>query len=325
MRNFLATTAIAVVMATGATGAFADGHGNTFMQEAAKGDMRASEFIGMRVYAAEVEDGEAEDLRVRDNALVYNDEAREWDDIGEINDVLMTRDGNVTAVLVDVGGFLGMGEHTVAVSMDQIKFVPENDEGEPEYFLVINSTKEQLEQAPEFDTAILDGDIMDNEQAEADMTGQNVAAEAEAEVKQKTAEVEAEVKQETAEAEAEINQETAETMEAADAKMFPPTDFRVDGYEAVEVGQLTADDLDGARVYGVGDEDVGEISELLLTEDGKIEAAVIDVGGFLGIGERPVKVGFDQLSIQRQNEGGGVRVYIDASEESLEQLPEYDD
>lgn len=308
MRKFLATTALVAVMSTGATGVFAAAHSSMFMNEAAQGEMRASEFIGMRLYAAEVSDDEVKNLRVRDNMLVSGDDEREWNDIGEVNDVLLTRDGNVGAVLVDIGGFLGLGEKTVAVGMDQIKFVSENDEGEGEYFLVINSTQDALESAPEFDTAVLDGDIMDNETAEADMTGQ--------------AEVATEMNTETAEATTEMKTETNDTM--AETRMFPPKDFAVDGYSSVESNQLTAEDLDGARVYGVNDEDVGEISALLLTEEGKITAAVIDVGGFLGIGEKSVEVNFDQLSVQKENEGRSVRIYIDASEDSLKQLPEYE-
>jgi len=67
---------------------------------------------------------------------------------------------------------------------------------------------------------------------------------------------------------------------------------------------------------------VGEIGELLLAEDGKIESAVINVGGFLGMGEKPVAVTFEELQLLR-NEDGELRVYIDATKENLEAQPEY--
>lgn len=60
--------------------------------------------------------------------------------------------------------------------------------------------------------------------------------------------------------------------------------------------------LTGARVYGSGDEDVGEIGELLLTDDGKLDRAVIDVGGFIGIGEKPVAVNLDELTIMQKGD-----------------------
>ena len=54
-----------------------------------------------------------------DGLKVYND-ANE--NIGSINDLLMDKSGNVKIAVIGVGGFLGMGEHLVAVSFDQVKF-----------------------------------------------------------------------------------------------------------------------------------------------------------------------------------------------------------
>ena len=49
-----------------------------------------------------------------------------WNDIGEINDVILTRDGKVHAALVDIGGFLGLGERQVALGMENIRFVSDS-------------------------------------------------------------------------------------------------------------------------------------------------------------------------------------------------------
>jgi sporulation protein YlmC with PRC-barrel domain len=51
---------------------------------------------------------------------VYNDKN---ESIGSINDLLMDKSGNIKAVVLGVGGFLGMGEHLVAIPFDKIKFV----------------------------------------------------------------------------------------------------------------------------------------------------------------------------------------------------------
>jgi hypothetical protein len=51
----------------------------------------------------------------------------------------------------------------------------------------------------------------------------------------------------------------------------------------------------GLNVYNDTNEKLGSISDLLLAKDGKINAAVIGVGGFLGVGERLVAVSFDKL------------------------------
>jgi sporulation protein YlmC with PRC-barrel domain len=51
---------------------------------------------------------------------VYNDSN---ESLGSISDMLTDKSGNIKAVVIGVGGFLGVGEHLVAVSWDKIKFV----------------------------------------------------------------------------------------------------------------------------------------------------------------------------------------------------------
>jgi sporulation protein YlmC with PRC-barrel domain len=53
---------------------------------------------------------------------VYNDNN---ESIGSINDLLTDKGGNIKAVVLGVGGFLGMGAHLVAVPYDKMKFVNE--------------------------------------------------------------------------------------------------------------------------------------------------------------------------------------------------------
>jgi sporulation protein YlmC with PRC-barrel domain len=53
---------------------------------------------------------------------VYNDSN---ESLGSINDLLTDKSGNIKAVVIGVGGFLGVGEHLVAVPFDKIKFVTE--------------------------------------------------------------------------------------------------------------------------------------------------------------------------------------------------------
>ncbi|KJC52842.1 photosystem reaction center subunit H [Bradyrhizobium sp. LTSP885] len=51
---------------------------------------------------------------------VYNDNNQS---VGSINDLLMDKSGDIKAVVIGVGGFLGVGEHLVAVPLDKVKFV----------------------------------------------------------------------------------------------------------------------------------------------------------------------------------------------------------
>ena len=53
---------------------------------------------------------------------VYNDNN---ESLGSINDLLTDKGGNIKAVVIGVGGFLGVGEHLVGVAFDKVKFVSE--------------------------------------------------------------------------------------------------------------------------------------------------------------------------------------------------------
>src|SRR4051794_9817269 len=66
-----------------------------------QGEWRASKVVGLSVYN-------------------NNNES-----IGTINDLLTDKSGSIKAVVIGVGGFLGVGEHLVAVPFDQVKWVTE--------------------------------------------------------------------------------------------------------------------------------------------------------------------------------------------------------
>jgi len=70
--------------------------------------------------------------------------------IGTINDVILKQDGTgIEGVVVGVGGFLGLGEHNVALKMDKFSFRP-SESGRT--LVVLNATREELEKAPAFKT-----------------------------------------------------------------------------------------------------------------------------------------------------------------------------
>lgn len=60
-------------------------------------------------------------------------------------------------------------------------------------------------------------------------------------------------------------------------------------------GQWRASKLIGVNVYNNNNESLGEINEILVDQSGKVQAVVIGVGGFLGIGERNVAVPMDKI------------------------------
>jgi putative membrane protein len=76
----------------------------------------------------------------------YNKDVYDTQDnkIGDVNDILLDKDGRLSTAIIGVGGFLGVGEKDVAVPFKTLKI---SEKGGDRY-LVINATKEALEKAP---------------------------------------------------------------------------------------------------------------------------------------------------------------------------------
>ena len=66
--------------------------------------------------------------------------------IGTINDVLVTKDGKVEVLILGVGGFVGVGTKDVAVAPSAVAMTDKNNKK----YLTMNSTKDELKQAPGF-------------------------------------------------------------------------------------------------------------------------------------------------------------------------------
>ncbi|CAK9068004.1 PRC protein [Durusdinium trenchii] len=242
----------------------------SFSLEPASNSIFGSDFIGARLYTVE---GEVPETYLQDAEA-------DWNDIGEISNIVMSRDGNVQDILVDVGGFLGIGEKTVAVKMDELKVISDGDDVS-QFFVVFRSNREQLEQAPEY--------VYPSEREEADMR-------------------------------------EARDERRADASYMPTSAPQIDrdGYTHVPQDDLTVADLQGAPVYDANDDNIGEIGELLMADPTKLGDVVIDVGGFLGIGEKHVRLPLDKLNIQRADDGDSLRAYVNSTREQLEEMPAYD-
>jgi len=67
--------------------------------------------------------------------------------IGDVNDILVDDDGRVTAIILGLGGFLGIGEKEVSMSTDQVKRMVHSD---GQTYFTVNSTKDQLMAAPDY-------------------------------------------------------------------------------------------------------------------------------------------------------------------------------
>ena len=72
--------------------------------------------------------------------------------IGDINEIVLAKDGRVAAVILEVGGFLGMGEHEVALDFKSVRMSRDQNNN---LVLTVNATKDALKNAPQWrwDTA----------------------------------------------------------------------------------------------------------------------------------------------------------------------------
>ncbi|TPE51666.1 PRC-barrel domain-containing protein [Amaricoccus solimangrovi] len=296
MRTFLASCAVAALLAgptfaqqsttPAAGGDAANGQGGTgvvvlFLPNAEPDSLYASDLIGMDVYSSENKDTGNYADRAVPNADLGN-----WNDIGEVNDIVLSRDGTARAVLVDVGGFLGMGEHTVALDMKQVHVLSDETNRQ---FIAVDSTRDELENAPEYERP--DRDAMNATGATTTLAAGSGAA----------------------------------TMaDPSTAAMNRPAMER-EGYTNANYDTLRADDLEDAAVYDTKDDNIGSIEGLLVSDDGKIDKAIVDVGGWLGIGSHRIALDYDEMQVMTKDGGDDVRVYVDQSREQLEQRPEYKD
>jgi sporulation protein YlmC with PRC-barrel domain len=301
-------------------------------------EIRASEFMGMRVYASEAAVDANEFAGVQDN----------WDDIGEVGDVILSRDGMVQAVLVDIGGFLGIGERTVAINMDQIRFVSDSATADDldDFFLVVNTSRQVLEGAPDYQAgmgaqqaAATDGTMAADgtqtttvvtttdgtaAQTEGEMAADATAQAAAGETVTTTTGATTDGTMATDGTVATTT--TTDTTMAADGTTTAaaPVIIQREGFVTAVAEDLTAERLTGAPAYDVNDGRVGAVSDLVLDENGQVTHVVVDVGGFLGIGAKPVALEMSQVSILRADNGTDLRVYLPQTREELDAMERYE-
>lgn len=87
--------------------------------------------------------------------------------------------------------------------------------------------------------------------------------------------------------------------------------------------EVKGNKLIGADVKDTANEKIGDVSEVLVTTDGKVNAVIVSIGGFLGVGDRKVVMPWEQLRFS--SEGSQLVVMTNATKESLKSLPEYQD
>lgn len=129
-----------------------------FLAARGQADLYASDLMGHDVYARRIAvDASQTDAQTKTNTGEANNmasmnraELDDMDNVGQITEIVLSNDGQVRALVIGVGGFLGMGEQDVAVTMDQVTFTSDADEPSQMY-IVVNTGGEMLKNAPVYD------------------------------------------------------------------------------------------------------------------------------------------------------------------------------
>jgi sporulation protein YlmC with PRC-barrel domain len=218
-------------------------------------------------------------------------QARNGDNLGEVQDVLRgAAPGQDMQLVVQLGG-VGAAERFVAIPFDEVQINADGDE------IYTNRTSEQLASAPavQLDRR-LGGDATPAARSAADANRE--AADRGAADPDR------------------VGQPAAPAGGAAQAQRDAGTS------SAMNDRRLA--DLVGAEVVGSGGDAIGEVDDIVISTAGADSVrAVLQVGGIAGIGEKRVALPLGQINVERSDDGEPtLRVAMDG--DSLERLPEFE-
>jgi sporulation protein YlmC with PRC-barrel domain len=169
--------------------------------------------------------------------------------IGDVTDLVINNDRNITTAVIGVGGFLGVGQKDIAVPFKDLKISSRNGKE----WLALNRTKEELRSMPRYEPM-----------------GRSVATSASSSI----------------------------------------------------ANWLVSDIYKAATVYDNSENKIGDVTDLVLDNEGNIMAAVIGVGGALGAGQKEVAVPFKELKISSRD--GKDWLVLNRPKDELKNAPPYD-
>jgi hypothetical protein len=85
--------------------------------------------------------------------------------------------------------------------------------------------------------------------------------------------------------------------------------------------QLLASRFKGTDVLGADNQKIGDVSDILFSQDGKIEAYIVGVGGFLGIGQKDIALAPSSFEVVRDN--NEMKLKLAMSKDQLKQHAEF--
>jgi len=86
---------------------------------------------------------------------------------------------------------------------------------------------------------------------------------------------------------------------------------------SIQADEIRASKMIGSSVYDVQNRKIGSVADVVLNKDGKVDAVVLDVGSFLGMGGKDVAVLPSDIKTDNN------RLTLDRSKEQLQQMASY--
>jgi len=250
MRKLLATTAIVAVAA--AALAAATGSDPTPITKAVEGsDITVSDLLNREVHV----------MTGSDSHVSWTDWTEVPDNFelsGEIEDLLLGKDGQITTVVLGKGGLLDLGQTEAQVDIARFGVVRDADDN-GEFYVVYTGAPSDLQRAAPYRG-------LDRISTTAKTSGTGMVS-----------------------------------------------DGSTEGIDENSV-------LEWVPVYSENGDWIGEIDDLTQDDNGKISVAIVDTGGFLGIGETPVAVPYDKITLKRDPDSATMRAYVQMRETAIETL-----
>ncbi len=113
-------------------------------------------------------------------------------------------------------------------------------------------------------------------------------------------------------------------MQKPSSNMAPASHKEAGFIQHQSAAEWRASKLIGASVYGPDDKSIGDINDVILASDGSVKAAVVGVGGFLGVGEKNVAIPFDTLNVRRESNSSSIeKITVSFSKDELKNAPKF--
>lgn len=88
-------------------------------------------------------------------------------------------------------------------------------------------------------------------------------------------------------------------------------------------GAVLARDFVGKPVWNLQNHTIGKVKNLVISDDGRVQAAIVDVGKFLGKGKKDIAIDFGAIQRVRVEKTGQLQLYVNAGRAQLAAAPQF--